>query len=146
VSNLYKSKSWLISWLSTDYRLSYRPDNLSVLELTESRLPHVHVVLFGVSWAVLQSSLAAKWHELGESSVVDIRSAWLQEDDWLLHHDDRETATLHDYLDKAVSGLQTLAGLPASDGGTQRTTATCRSGSRRYTGRLRDNTTCAVRL
>jgi hypothetical protein len=86
-----------------------------VLELTESRLPHVQVVLFGLSWAVLQSSLAAKWYELGRGSVADIRSGRRQGDDWLLHHDDRGTATLRDYLGKAVSGLQMLAGLPASD-------------------------------
>jgi len=43
VSSLYESKSRLISLLSTDYRLNYRPDNLSMLEFTESRLPHVQV-------------------------------------------------------------------------------------------------------
>jgi hypothetical protein len=77
-----------MSLLSTDYRLSYRPDNLFILELTESRLPHVQVVLFGVSRAVLQSSLAAKWDDYGQSSVVDIRSTWWRGDDWLLHNND----------------------------------------------------------
>lgn len=115
VSNLYESKSRLLSWLSTDYRLGYRPDNLSVLEFTESGLPHVHVVLFGLSWAVPQSVLASKWDDYGQGSVVDIRSARRRGDDWLLHNDDGGTATLRDYLGKAIRGLQTLAGLPAGD-------------------------------
>jgi hypothetical protein len=36
---------------------------------------------------------AAKWDELGQGSVVNTRSAWLQEDDWLLH-DDGDTTRL----------------------------------------------------
>jgi hypothetical protein len=115
VSNLYESKSRLLSWLSTDYRLGSRPSNLSVLEFTESGLPHVHVVLFGLNWAVPQSSLAAKWDELGQGSVVDIRSARRRGDDWLLHNDDGGTATLRDYLGKAIRGLQTLAASDAGD-------------------------------
>jgi hypothetical protein len=115
VSNLYESKSRLLSWLSTDYRLGDRPDNLSVLEFTESGLPHVHVVLFGLSWAVPQSVLSRKWDDYGQGSVVDIRSARRRGDDWLLHNDDGGTATLRDYLGKAIRGLQTLAGLPAGD-------------------------------
>jgi hypothetical protein len=115
VSNLYESKSRLLSWLSTDYRLGYRPDNLSVLEFTESGLPHVHVVLFGLNWAVPQSVLSQKWDDYGQGSVVDIRSARRRGDDWLLHNDDGGTATLRQYLGKAIRGLQTLAETDAGD-------------------------------
>jgi hypothetical protein len=115
LSNLYESKSRLLSWLATDYQLGSRPSNLSVLEFTESGLPHVHLVLFGLNWAVPQSSLAAKWDDYGQGSVVDIRSARRRGDDWLLHNDDGGTATLRDYLGKAISGLETVAQADAGD-------------------------------
>jgi hypothetical protein len=74
--SLYDLKGQLLPWLSTGYKLGSRSDNLSVLEFTGSGLPHVHVVLFELNWVVLQSSLAAKWDDYGQSSVVDIRSTW----------------------------------------------------------------------
>jgi hypothetical protein len=115
LSNLYDAKSRLLAWLSTDYKLGSRPSNLSVLEFTESGLPHVHVVLFGLNWAVPQSVLSQKWDELGQGSVVDIRAARRRGDDWLLHNDDGGTTTLRQYLGKAISGLQTLAQSDAGD-------------------------------
>jgi hypothetical protein len=81
LSNLYDAKSRLLAWLSTDYKLGSRPSNLSVLEFTESGLPHVHIVLFGLNWAVPQSVLSQKWDELGQGSVVDIRAARRRGDD-----------------------------------------------------------------
>jgi len=49
------------SWLATDSRLGSRPPSVVVPEFTESGLPHVHVLLFGVSWVVPHAVLSAYW-------------------------------------------------------------------------------------
>ena len=117
VENLSENKARLMSWLSTEYQLGYRPENLSVLEFSESGLPHYHVVLFGVSWAVSQGQLAAKWRDLGQGSVVDIRAATNTHDaeTWLLHDDDRGKVSLRQYLGKAIRELVDVANTDAAD-------------------------------
>ena len=117
IQSLSDNKARLMSWLSTEYQLGYRPENLSVLEFSESGLPHYHVVLFGVSWAVSQSQLAAKWRDLGQGSVVDIRSATNTHDaeTWLLHDDDAGKVSLRQYLGKAIRELVDVANTDPSD-------------------------------
>jgi hypothetical protein len=111
LSNLYGAKGRFMSWLATDYQLGKRPDNLSVLEFTESGLPHVHLVLFGMDWLLPQSQLSAKWDSLGQGSVVDVRSAECSRDRqrWYLHNDDGGRVTAREYLGKAIRGLQDVA-------------------------------------
>jgi hypothetical protein len=109
MGGLSTAKNRLMSWLATDYQLGYRPANLSVLEFTESGLPHVHVVLFGVSWVTTQAQLAAKWDDLGQGRVVDIRRTRSRGDRWLLHNDDGGTVTVRQYLGKAIDGLAEVA-------------------------------------
>ncbi|WP_344222802.1 hypothetical protein, partial [Aeromicrobium tamlense] len=117
IQSLSDNKARLMSWMSTEYQLGYRPENLSVLEFSESGLPHYHVVLFGVSWAVSQSQLAAKWRDLGQGSVVDIRGATNTHDaeTWLLHDDDRGKVSLRQYLGKAIRELVDVANTDAAD-------------------------------
>jgi hypothetical protein len=111
LQNLSENKGRLLSWLSTEYQLGYRPENLSVLEFTESGLPHYHIVLFGVSWAVSQEQLAAKWAEYGQGYVVDIRQATNRRnsDTWILHDDEQGKVSLSWYLGKGIRELVELA-------------------------------------
>ncbi|PSP88004.1 hypothetical protein BRC90_08545 [Halobacteriales archaeon QS_4_69_34] len=51
----------LKSWLATDGRLGERPPSVVVPEWTNRGVPHAHVVLFGVSWAVSHAALRAYW-------------------------------------------------------------------------------------
>ena len=115
LSNLYEAKGRFMSWIGTDYQLGKRPDNLTVLEFTESGLPHVHLVLFGIDWLLPQSQIAAKWDSLGQGSVVDIRSARCSRDRqrWYLHNDDGGRVTMRQYLGKAIRGLQDVAQMDA---------------------------------
>ena len=117
LQSLSKNKGRLMSWLSTEYQLGYRPENLSVLEFTQSGLPHYHIVLFGVSWAVSQEQLSAKWQSYGQGYVVDIRTAknTHDRDMWLLHDDDSGRVALRDYLGKAIRELVDVATADASD-------------------------------
>jgi hypothetical protein len=117
IQSLSDNKGRLMSWISTEYQLGYRPENMSVLEFSESGLPHYHVVLFGVSWAVSQSQLAAKWRDLGQGSVVDVRGATNTHDaeTWLLHDDDRGKVSLRQYLGKAIRELVDVANTDPSD-------------------------------
>ena len=117
LQSLSKNKGRLMSWLSTDYQLGYRPENMSVLEFTESGLPHYHVVLFGVSWAVSQSQLAAKWRDYGQGSIVDVRQAENRhgEDVWRLHDDCMGVVSLRDYLGKSIRELQSVASASAAE-------------------------------
>jgi hypothetical protein len=117
LQNLSDNKARLMSWLSTDYQLGHRPENLTVLEFTESGLPHLHVVLFGISYAVSQGQLSAKWRDYGQGTVVDIRTATTPHDgdQWRLHDDGSGTVTLSQYLGKAIRELQAVASADASD-------------------------------
>jgi hypothetical protein len=117
VDGLTEAKGRFMSWLSTDYQLGKRPDNLSVLEWTAGGLPHVHLVLFGIDWLLPQSTISAKWDSLGQGSVVDIRSAEAERGGqrWFLHNDDGSRVTLRQYLGKAIRGLQRVAESDAGD-------------------------------
>jgi hypothetical protein len=111
MDGLTTAKGRLLSWLSTDSQLGYRPENLTAIEFTESGLPHVHLVLFGQSWALRQSALSAKWDSLGQGSIVDIRTAKSRDGSsrWHLHDDDDGAVSLREYLGKAIRGLCELA-------------------------------------
>ena len=117
LQSLSDNKARLMSWLSTEYQLGYRPENMSVLEFTQSGIPHYHVVLFGISWAVSQRQLAAKWRDLGQGSVVDVRGATNTHDAdrWLLHDDDAGKVTLRQYLGKAIRELVDVANTSPAD-------------------------------
>jgi hypothetical protein len=115
---LSEKKNCLLSWLATDYQLGHRPENLTAVEFTESGLPHVHLVLFGISWALPKSELAEKWANLGQGRVVDIDDAHSRDgsDRWRLHYDDDgRPVTLRYYLGKAIRGLCRLAGRDAGE-------------------------------
>jgi hypothetical protein len=111
LESLSANRSRLLQWLSTEYQLGHRPEYLSVLEFTETGLPHLHLVLFGVSYAVSQEQLAAKWGDYGQGWVVDARQAQNVHDTdvWRLHDDDRGIVALRDYLGKSIRGLQEVA-------------------------------------
>lgn len=115
IEGLQENKNRLLSWLGTDYQLGHRPENLTVLEFTESGLPHYHIVLFGVSWLTHQKALAGKWDDLGQGSVVDVRTATERGGRWLLHNDDGGTVTLRQYAGKAIDDLIQVAGMDTGE-------------------------------
>ena len=117
IQSLSDNKGRLMSWLSTEYQLGYRPENLSVLEFTESGLPHYHVVLFGVVGDVSASEVKEKWRGYGQGWMVDHSTATNTHDaeTWLLHDDDRGKVSLRQYLGKAIRELVDVANTDAAD-------------------------------
>jgi hypothetical protein len=117
LESLSDNKGRLVQWLSTDYRLGHRPTNLTALEFTRSGIPHMHLVLFGIDWAISQRQLAAKWDDLGQGSIVDIRKATCrgESNQWLLHDDESGKESLRQYLGKAIRELQSIANSDPSD-------------------------------
>lgn len=108
---LSTNKGRLMSWLSTEYQLGHRPENLTALEFTRSGLPHYHVVLFGVSWVAPQAQLAEKWRSYGQGAVVDVRRSTYNADAeaWLLRNDEAGRVSLSQYLGKAIRELVDVA-------------------------------------
>ena len=84
--NISDSFNRLMSFLSTDSRLGYRPDYVAVLEPTDSGLPHLHVVVFGEPWLIDQRELSDYWGKY-QGRVVDIRRLRNRDGEWI--HADR---------------------------------------------------------
>lgn len=107
LESLSENKGRFMSWLSTEYQLGYTPENLTVLEFSESGIPHYHLVLFGVSWALSQEQLSAKWGEYGQGDVVWAQQAEARQgsSEWYLH----DGKTVKEYLGKAIRGLVDVA-------------------------------------
>jgi len=112
--SISENKGRLMSWLSTEYQLGYRPENLSVLEYQENGLPHYHIVLFGCTWLTSQEQLSAKWSDLGAGSVVDVRMAGSRNGSFMMHKDG-VTTTLRDYLGKSIQELVTLSSMSPAE-------------------------------
>jgi hypothetical protein len=104
----------LMSWLATDYQLGRSPDNLTVLEFTESGLPHYHLVLFGVSESeIAELSIGDKWDDYGQGERVEVQQAETIHDGdrWILHDDEQGKVSLSYYLGKEIRDLVALSGL-----------------------------------
>jgi hypothetical protein len=114
LESLSENKGRLMSWLSTEYQLGYRPENLSVLEYQENGLPHYHIVLFGCTWLTSQEQLSAKWSDLGAGSVVDVRMVGSRNGSFMMHKDG-VTTTLRDYLGKSIQELVTLSSMSPAE-------------------------------
>jgi hypothetical protein len=117
LQSLSENKNKLLSWLSTEYQLGERPEYVCVLEFTESGLPHLHLVLFGISYAVSQSQLAAKWRDYGQGQVVHIKEVKNTHDSdvWRLHDDEAGIVALRDYIGKSIRELQEVANSDADE-------------------------------
>jgi hypothetical protein len=111
LDSLSKNKGRLMQWLSTDYQLGHRPTNLTALQFMRSGIPHLHLVLFGIDWAISQRQLSAKWDDYGQGEIVDIRAVTSRGDggEWLLHDDESGKKSLRQYLGRHIRELQSIA-------------------------------------
>jgi hypothetical protein len=114
LESLTDKRANLVQWLSTEYQLGYRPENMSVLEYQENGLPHYHIVLFGCTWLASQEQLSAKWSGMGVGSVVDVRSVGSRNGSWIMHKDG-VTTTLSDYLGKSIQELVDLSSMSVAE-------------------------------
>ena len=80
--NISDSFNRLMSFLSTDSRLGYRPDYVAVLEPSDRGLPHLHVVVFGEPWLIDQRELSNYWAKY-QAEVVDIRRLRNRDGEWI---------------------------------------------------------------
>lgn len=69
----------LMSWLSTDSRLGYRPDYVKVLEATEKGYPHLHCIIFledestranGMPWLEDKNEISRYWNKY-QARIID---------------------------------------------------------------------------
>ena len=103
------------SWLATDSRLGSRPPSIVVPEFTEAGVPHVHVLLFGVSWVVPHSVLSAYWsdnRDRGEVVWFDRLRSRSDGRRWRWAGDGPEDATCRSpriYLGKMLDTLDSFA-------------------------------------
>lgn len=123
---LIENKNRLSSWLEYDpksgpSRPGFRPTNLSVLEFTDSGLPHLHVVYFGIRWVTTQGELADYWEGRGQGRVVDVRQLSKRGGEFVMRTDDLpddNTAgkrTARAYLGKSIRTLLTIADMTPAD-------------------------------
>jgi hypothetical protein len=120
---LIENKNRLSSWLAYDLesgpsRPGFRPSNLYVLEFTDSGIPHLHVVYFGVRWLTPQWNLVDYWDERGQGRVVDVRRLSKRGEEFVMPTDalpDDPDAdgkrTARSYLGKSLRSLSTVASM-----------------------------------
>jgi hypothetical protein len=120
-ASLLENKNRLGEWLAYDPkgddrpdRPGFRPTNLYALEFTDSGLPHLHVVYFGVRWLTTQAALSRYWGDR-QGKVVHVRRLAKRGNRFVMPStvdgDDREPRTARGYLGKALGTLDTLAGM-----------------------------------
>jgi len=68
---LMKNKARLMDLL--DKRLKARHQYVSVIEFTKTGLPHLHIVVLGVTYLLPQSELSEIWKAYGQGENVDLR-------------------------------------------------------------------------
>jgi hypothetical protein len=122
---LMENKNRISQWLKTDPKSSdkasrpgYCPTNLSVLEFTDSGIPHLHVVYFGVRWLTTQAALSNYWDRHGQGEVVDVRQLSKRGGEFVMPTDGlpddpdaggKRSARL--YLGKSLRALSTVASM-----------------------------------
>jgi hypothetical protein len=110
----------LKSCLRTEYRTGGF-EALKVLDFQRNGLPHIHLILFGVSVVddednesgeatVSEAEVREYWDEnAGMGSQVAVQPAWKGRDgEWLLHNDDTKVSVRH-YLGKRIRELVDVA-------------------------------------
>ncbi|MEA5406972.1 hypothetical protein VB773_04865 [Haloarculaceae archaeon H-GB2-1] len=122
---LIENKNRLAGWLAYNpkspdrpSRPGYRPPNLYVLEFTDSGLPHLHVVFFGVPWVTTQAALSTYWERREQGRVVDVRRLSNRRGRWRWsgdRPDDAAGQTPRDYLSKSIRALSTVADMTPGD-------------------------------
>lgn len=122
---LIENKNRLAGWLAYDpksanrpSRPGYRPSNLYVLEFTDSGLPHLHVVFFGIPWVTTQAALSTYWERRGQGRLVDVRRLSNRRGRWRWSGDSPDDAagrTPRDYLSKSIRALSTVADMTSGD-------------------------------
>lgn len=126
---LTENKNRLVQWLTYDpkspdkpSRPGYRPPNLSVVEFTDSGLPHLHVVFFGLRWVTTQAALSRYWEDRGQGRVVDVRQLSKRGGEFVMSIDGLPDdpggggkRTARGYLGKSLWSLSELVDMPPGD-------------------------------
>jgi len=102
-------------------------DSVSVFDFQRNGLPHYHIVLFGVRIVEDESDTETGEPTVSEAQVRDywdtnanmgkqvaVQPAWLRNDEWVLHNDDRKVSLSY-YLGKRIRELVELAELDESE-------------------------------
>jgi len=132
---LLANKNRLAQWLSYDpdgddrpSRPGYTPPNLYALEFTDSGLPHLHVVFFGVRWLTTQAALSRYWGDRrGQGRIVHVRQVRKRGGEFVLRTPGQVdpttdgdgvtdgVRTARQYLGKGLATLADVASLSPSD-------------------------------
>jgi len=105
-----QSESWnrLMSWLASDSRLGERPDYICVREPQEQGNPHIHAVIFGVSYLVSTNELSNYWSK-HQGKIVHAERLKNRRGKWKSPkregEDDRTTTNAKGYIGKYLSKL-----------------------------------------
>ena len=84
-----------------------------MLEWTDSGLPHLHILLFGVDWVASQEALSNYWGQK-QGRIVDVRRVWKRDDRWLIRDGDSRVSA-RQYLGESMRLLCDLASMDPAD-------------------------------
>lgn len=115
-----QSESWnrLMAFLSRESQLGYRPDYICVREPQEQGNPHIHAVIFGVSWLMSKKELSRYWNQ-NQGRIVHIEAFENRDGTWIqkqsTHDDDEGETDAKGYIGKYLSKLLDLTDLDSDD-------------------------------
>lgn len=87
-TNINKSWNRLMSWLSSDAHLGYRPEYTKIVEATEKGYPHIHAIVYledestradGMPWIESKNAISEYWAKY-QGEIVDVQPLTFEEE------------------------------------------------------------------